>query len=151
MGPTYFFVNSIGNITGKPYGSSTLPHPKIDLMKVVRKASGSEIGWRSPPPVAAHPIQPVPSRYQGVYPVKFNQDRQQSRQAENQFGPRPRPIAVEWYVWPGRWNWQPPLLRSLTSSSPVTSTSSTGWPSPFSSLIAILSSNLTAEDLHWAE
>lgn len=96
-GAPYFSVNSAGNIAVKPYGSSTLPHQEIDLMKVVKKASdpksGGGLGLPLPliirfPDVLKNRLESLQSafdfaiqsngyasRYQGVYPVKCNQDR----------------------------------------------------------------------------
>ncbi|KAK6120945.1 hypothetical protein DH2020_045314 [Rehmannia glutinosa] len=58
-GAPYFTVNSNGNVSVRPYGVDTLAHQEIDLLKVVKKASD--------PGYDAH--------YQGVYPVKCNQDK----------------------------------------------------------------------------
>ncbi|KAG0460360.1 hypothetical protein HPP92_020248 [Vanilla planifolia] len=38
-GAPYFVINAKGNISVRPFGSATLPHQEIDLMKVVKKAS----------------------------------------------------------------------------------------------------------------
>uniref|UniRef100_A0A1D1XCU5 Arginine decarboxylase n=1 Tax=Anthurium amnicola TaxID=1678845 RepID=A0A1D1XCU5_9ARAE len=96
-GAPYFSVNDSGNISVRPYGSDTLPHQEIDLMKVVGKASGPKaaggLGLQLPlivrfPDVLRHRLHSLQaafdyairscgygSHYQGVYPVKCNQDR----------------------------------------------------------------------------
>ncbi|KAG1360570.1 Arginine decarboxylase [Cocos nucifera] len=96
-GAPYFSVNAAGNIAVRPYGAATLPHQEIDLMKVVRKASDSKsaggLGLQLPlivrlPNVLRHRLESLHSafdfairstgygaHYQGVYPVKCNQDR----------------------------------------------------------------------------
>ncbi|KAF8410494.1 hypothetical protein HHK36_003022 [Tetracentron sinense] len=96
-GPPYFSVNSSGNISVRPYGSETLPHQEIDLMKVVTKVSESKssggLGLQLPlivrlPDVLKNRLESLQaafdasirsqgyeSHYQGVYPVKCNQDR----------------------------------------------------------------------------
>ncbi|KAG6605039.1 hypothetical protein SDJN03_02356, partial [Cucurbita argyrosperma subsp. sororia] len=38
-GAPYFSVNGTGNMTVRPYGTATLPHQEIDLLKIVKKAS----------------------------------------------------------------------------------------------------------------
>ncbi|XP_017697842.2 LOW QUALITY PROTEIN: arginine decarboxylase-like [Phoenix dactylifera] len=96
-GAPYFTVNAAGNIAVRPYGPVTLPHQEIDLMKVVRKASDPKsaggLGLQLPlivrlPDVLRHRLESLHSafdfairssgygaHYQGVYPVKCNQDR----------------------------------------------------------------------------
>nr|AAB60880.1 arginine decarboxylase [Dianthus caryophyllus] len=96
-GPPYFAVNSSGNVTVKPFGDATLPHQEIDLLKVVKKVSdpksSSGLGLHLPviirfPDVLKHRLESLQSafdfavrthgygsHYQGVYPVKCNQDR----------------------------------------------------------------------------
>ncbi|XP_068646718.1 arginine decarboxylase-like [Aristolochia californica] len=96
-GAPYFSVNAAGNISIRPHGADTLPHQEIDLMKVVKKASDPKtengLGLRLPlivrlPDVLRsrlHSLQSAfdcairshgyDSHYQGVYPVKCNQDR----------------------------------------------------------------------------
>lgn len=96
-GAPYFAVNASGNISVRPHGSETLPHQEIDLMKVVKKASGSKsaggLGLQLPlivrfPEVLRNRLHSLQgafdsailsygydSHYQGVYPVKCNQDR----------------------------------------------------------------------------
>ncbi|XP_074572351.1 arginine decarboxylase-like [Curcuma longa] len=96
-GVPYFCINSAGDVAVRPYGTATLPHQEIDLMKVVRKASDPKfsggLGLRLPllvrfPDVLKHRLESLHSafefaihsngygsRYQGVYPVKCNQDR----------------------------------------------------------------------------
>ncbi|KAG8500309.1 hypothetical protein CXB51_004368 [Gossypium anomalum] len=96
-GAPYFAVNDSGNITVRPHGSSTLSHQEIDLLKVVKKVSDPKsvggLGLQMPlivrfPDVlknrleslqsafvSAIQTQGYESRYQGVYPVKCNQDR----------------------------------------------------------------------------
>ncbi|XP_008805579.2 arginine decarboxylase-like [Phoenix dactylifera] len=96
-GAPYFSVNAAGNIAVRPHGATTLPHQEIDLMKAVRKAVDQKpaggLGLRLPllvrfPDVLRHRLESLHaafdlavrsngygSRYQGVYPVKCNQDR----------------------------------------------------------------------------
>ncbi|CAL9769897.1 unnamed protein product [Musa acuminata subsp. burmannicoides] len=96
-GAPYFCVNSDGDIAVRPHGAATLAHQEIDLMKVVKKAtdpkSAGGLGLRLPllvrlPDVLKHRLESLQqafdfairsnvygSRYQGVYPVKCNQDR----------------------------------------------------------------------------
>ncbi|KAJ4966817.1 hypothetical protein NE237_018666 [Protea cynaroides] len=96
-GPPYFAVNSSGNIVVRPYGADTLPHQEIDLMKVVKKVSEQKsaggLGLQFPliirfPDVLKNRLESLQSafdyaihsqgyesHYQGVYPVKCNQDR----------------------------------------------------------------------------
>ncbi|XP_043709083.1 arginine decarboxylase-like [Telopea speciosissima] len=96
-GPPYFSVNSFGDIAVRPYGSDTLPHQEIDLMKVVKKVSEPKsaggLGLQFPlivrfPDVLKNRLESLQSafdyaihsqcyesHYQGVYPVKCNQDR----------------------------------------------------------------------------
>ncbi|XP_058098761.1 arginine decarboxylase [Magnolia sinica] len=96
-GAPYFSVNSSGNISVRPFGAATLPHQEIDLMKVVRKVFDSKpsggLGIPLPliirfPDVLRHRLESLQSafesairsqgyesHYQGVYPVKCNQDR----------------------------------------------------------------------------
>lgn len=96
-GAPYFTVNSSGNISIRPFGSATLPYQEIDLMKVVKKASDPKssggLGLQLPiiirfPDVLKNRLQSLhsafhfaihsngyDSHYQGVYPVKCNQDR----------------------------------------------------------------------------
>lgn len=96
-GQPYFSVNSAGNISAKPCGFASLPHQEIDLMKVVKKAIESKskggLGLQMPvilrfPDILKHRLESLQSafdfaiqttgynsRYQGVYPVKCNQDR----------------------------------------------------------------------------
>ncbi|KAF5180122.1 Arginine decarboxylase [Thalictrum thalictroides] len=96
-GAPYFSVNSTGNISVHPHGLNTLPHQEIDLMKVVKKVSEpkSTGGLGLPLPLivrlpdvlknrleslqyafdSAIKSQGYDSHYQGVYPVKCNQDR----------------------------------------------------------------------------
>ncbi|KAI3774117.1 hypothetical protein L1987_48661 [Smallanthus sonchifolius] len=91
-GAPYFSVNSSGNVAVRPHGSATMDHQEIDLLKVVNKASG---GLHLPLPLiirfpdvlknrlesiqsafnSAVESQGYGSNYQGVYPVKCNQDR----------------------------------------------------------------------------
>ncbi|KAF8081952.1 hypothetical protein N665_0855s0007 [Sinapis alba] len=96
-GAPYFTANSSGNISVRPHGSDTLPHQHIDLLKVVNnvtcpKPSGG-LGLQFPlivrfPDVLKNRVeclqsafdfavksQGYGSHYQGVYPVKCNQDR----------------------------------------------------------------------------
>ncbi|KAF8405334.1 hypothetical protein HHK36_010238 [Tetracentron sinense] len=96
-GAPYFSVNSSGNISVRPYGSETLPHQEIDLMKIVKKVSQPKsnggLGLQLPlivrlPDVLKNRLESLQSafdfairsqgyesHYQGVYPVKCNQDR----------------------------------------------------------------------------
>ncbi|CAH8380095.1 unnamed protein product [Eruca vesicaria subsp. sativa] len=96
-GAPYFAANSSGNISVSPHGSNTLPHQDIDLMNVVKsvtdpKSSGG-LALQFPlivrfPDVLKHRVeclnsafdfavksQEYGSHYQGVFPVKCNQDR----------------------------------------------------------------------------
>ncbi|KAE9620346.1 hypothetical protein Lal_00019413 [Lupinus albus] len=97
-GAPYFAVNSSsGNITVRPHGSDTMPHQEIDLIKIVKKASDPKslggLGLPLPlivrfPDVLKNRVECLQSafnyaiesrgyesHYQGVYPVKCNQDR----------------------------------------------------------------------------
>ncbi|KAI5673234.1 hypothetical protein M9H77_13598 [Catharanthus roseus] len=96
-GAPYFTVNSTGNISVRSYGNDTLPHQEIDLLKVVKKASDPKstggLGLQLPlivrfPDVLRNRLESLQSafdlavqsqgydaHYQGVYPVKCNQDR----------------------------------------------------------------------------
>ncbi|XP_078440043.1 arginine decarboxylase-like [Wolffia australiana] len=96
-GAPYFSVNKSGHISVRPHGDETLPHQEIDLMKVVQKASGGKpgggLGLQLPlivrfPDLLRNRLRSLQSafdaairsngygsRYQGVYPVKCNQDR----------------------------------------------------------------------------
>ncbi|KAG2243026.1 hypothetical protein Bca4012_022101 [Brassica carinata] len=96
-GAPYFTANSSGNISVRPHGSDTLPHQDIDLLKVVKNATDSipsgGLGLQFPlivrfPDVLKNRLeclqsafdlavksQGYGSHYQGVYPVKCNQDR----------------------------------------------------------------------------
>ncbi|MFS7889373.1 putative arginine decarboxylase, Arginine 2-monooxygenase [Helianthus anomalus] len=96
-GAPYFAVNSSGNVTVRPHGSSTMDHQEIDLLKVVKKATDSKsvggLDLKLPliirfPDVLKNRLECLQtafnyavkslsytSHYQGVYPVKCNQDR----------------------------------------------------------------------------
>ncbi|KAJ3673228.1 hypothetical protein LUZ60_006602 [Juncus effusus] len=96
-GAPYFHINKPGNISVRPHGTSTLPHEEIELIKVVQEATGSKasggVGLQMPliirfPEVLKHRLESLngafefaiqdneyESHYQGVYPVKCNQDR----------------------------------------------------------------------------
>ncbi|GAB2291748.1 Arginine decarboxylase 1A, chloroplastic [Dionaea muscipula] len=96
-GQPYFSVNSSGDISIRPYGDGTLPHQEIDLMKVVKKVSDPKsvggLGLPLPlivrfPDILKNRLESLQSafefavdsqcydsHYQGVYPVKCNQDR----------------------------------------------------------------------------
>lgn len=96
-GLPYFVVNSSGNVSIKPFGDATLPHQEIDLLKVVKRVSGPKstggLGLNLPlivrfPDVLKNRLESLQaafehavefhgygSHYQGVYPVKCNQDR----------------------------------------------------------------------------
>ncbi|KAJ8767172.1 hypothetical protein K2173_013569 [Erythroxylum novogranatense] len=96
-GVPYFAVNSSGNVTVRPHGVDTLVHQEIDLLKVVKKASDPKstggLGLQLPliirfPDVLKNRLECLQSafdfaiqsrsyeaHYQGVYPVKCNQDR----------------------------------------------------------------------------
>ncbi|KAJ6806224.1 putative arginine decarboxylase 1 [Iris pallida] len=91
-GTPYFSVNSSGNISVRPFGTGSLPHQEIDLMKVLGKAK-DDLNLQLPllvrfPDILKnrlHSLQSAfdlaiqsnayDSHYQGVYPVKCNQDR----------------------------------------------------------------------------
>ncbi|XP_022763142.1 arginine decarboxylase-like [Durio zibethinus] len=96
-GAPYFSVNNSGNITVRPYGTDTLAHQEIDLLKIVKKVSDPKsvggLGLQLPlivrlPDVLKNRLESLQSafefaiqaqgyesHYQGVYPVKCNQDR----------------------------------------------------------------------------
>ncbi|KAL4318702.1 hypothetical protein GQ457_18G017460 [Hibiscus cannabinus] len=96
-GAPYFSVNDSGNITVRPYGTDTLAHQEIDLLKIVKKVSDPKsvggLGLQFPlivrvPDVLKNRLESLnsafesaiqnqgyESHYQGVYPVKCNQDR----------------------------------------------------------------------------
>ncbi|KAL9686301.1 hypothetical protein QQ045_023757 [Rhodiola kirilowii] len=96
-GAPYFSVNSSGNISVHPHGNDTLPFQEIDLLKVVKKATDPKavggLGLQLPlivrfPDVLKNRLESLQlafeyavksleydSHYQGVYPVKCNQDR----------------------------------------------------------------------------
>lgn len=96
-GAPYFSVNSSGNISVRPHGPATLAHQEIDLMKIVRKVSDPKstggLGLQLPlivrlPDVLKNRLESLQAafdfavqsqgyeaHYQGVYPVKCNQDR----------------------------------------------------------------------------
>ncbi|KAM3695450.1 hypothetical protein ACJW31_07G132600 [Castanea mollissima] len=96
-GAPYFAVNGSGNISVRPYGASTLPHQEIDLLKIVKKVSDPKssggLGLQLPlivrlPDVLKNRLESLQAafdyavqsqgyeaHYQGVYPVKCNQDR----------------------------------------------------------------------------
>ncbi|KAE9447253.1 hypothetical protein C3L33_20771, partial [Rhododendron williamsianum] len=96
-GAPYFAVNNSGDISVRPYGTATLPHQEIDLLKVVKKASDPDssggLGLQLPllvrfPDILKNRLESLQSafdlaiqsqgydsHYQGVYPVKCNQDR----------------------------------------------------------------------------
>nr|XP_043631052.1 arginine decarboxylase-like [Erigeron canadensis] len=96
-GMPYFAVNSSGNITVRPHGDRTIHGQEIDLLKVVKKASDPKsaggLDLRLPlivrfPDVLKDRLECLQtafnyavkssgfgSHYQGVYPVKCNQDR----------------------------------------------------------------------------
>ncbi|GMJ03560.1 arginine decarboxylase 2 [Hibiscus trionum] len=96
-GVPYFSVNDSGNIAVRPHGVSTSAHQEIDLLKVVKKVSDPKsvggLGLQVPLIVrfpdmlknrleslqsafeSAVQAQGYGSHYQGVYPVKCNQDR----------------------------------------------------------------------------
>lgn len=96
-GAPYFTVNAAGNMSVRSFGSATLPYQEIDLMKVVKKASDPKslggLGLQLPiiirfPDVLKNRLESLhsafhfaiqsngfDSHYQGVYPVKCNQDR----------------------------------------------------------------------------
>ncbi|OWM83913.1 arginine decarboxylase [Punica granatum] len=96
-GDPYFSVNSSGNISVRPHGVETLPHQEIDVLKIVKKASDPKsaggLGLQLPlivrlPDVLKNRLESLQSafnfaigsqdyeaHYQGVYPVKCNQDR----------------------------------------------------------------------------
>ncbi|KAJ4870325.1 Arginine decarboxylase 2 [Raphanus sativus] len=96
-GAPYFAANSSGNISVRPHGSNTLPHQDIDLLKLVKKVTDPKqtggLGLQLPviirfPDVLQNRLESLQSafdfaiqsqgyesHYQGVYPVKCNQDR----------------------------------------------------------------------------
>jgi arginine decarboxylase len=96
-GAPYFFVNDDGDIAVRPHGAATLRGQEINLAKVVARAAGSlaggGLGLPLPllvrfPDVLRHRVETLNAafnyavastgyggRYQGVYPVKCNQDR----------------------------------------------------------------------------
>ncbi|CAB4290022.1 unnamed protein product [Prunus armeniaca] len=96
-GGPYFTVNSSGNVAVRPHGSATLPHQEIDLLKIVKKVSDPKpdcgLGLQLPlivrlPDVLKNRLESLQgafdlaiqshdygSHYQGVFPVKCNQDR----------------------------------------------------------------------------
>lgn len=96
-GLPYFAVNDAGNVTVRPHGSATMAHQEIDLQKVVKKVSDPKsvggLGLQLPllvrfPDVLKDRLESLQSafdcainsqgyesHYQGVYPVKCNQDR----------------------------------------------------------------------------
>lgn len=96
-GAPYFTINSSGDVSVRPHGTDTLPHQEIDLLKVVKKASdpiiSGGLGLQLPlvvrfPDVLKNRLESLQSvfdyavqsqgyeaHYQGVYPVKCNQDR----------------------------------------------------------------------------
>ncbi|KAK7310591.1 hypothetical protein RJT34_08186 [Clitoria ternatea] len=96
-GGSYFSVNSAGNISVRPHGSDTLSHQEMDLLKIVKKASDPKscggLGLQFPlivrfPDVLKNRLESLQSafdyaiqsegydsHYQGVFPVKCNQDR----------------------------------------------------------------------------
>lgn len=93
----YFGVNTAGDISVRPHGSATMSHQEIDLLKVVKKASDPKccggLGLQLPllvrfPDVLKDRLESLhaafdgavqlhgyENHYQGVYPVKCNQDR----------------------------------------------------------------------------
>uniref|UniRef100_A0A0C9RFY5 Arginine decarboxylase n=1 Tax=Wollemia nobilis TaxID=56998 RepID=A0A0C9RFY5_9CONI len=96
-GAPYFVVNENGNMAVRPHGSLTLPSEEIDIMKVIKKVvepkSAGGLGMCAPlmirfPDVLKHRLEALQSafdsaigmhmyesHFQGVYPVKCNQDR----------------------------------------------------------------------------
>lgn len=96
-GGPYFTVNTAGNISVRSHGVETLSHQEIDLLKIVKKASDPKsvggLGLQLPlivrfPDVLKNRLESLQSafeyaiqsegyesHYQGVYPVKCNQDR----------------------------------------------------------------------------
>ncbi|CAI0375052.1 unnamed protein product [Linum tenue] len=96
-GAPYFAVNDSGNISVRPHGGDTLPHQEIDLLKIVKKVSDPKsvggLGLPLPliirlPDVLKNRLESLQSafdfaiqsqgydaHYQGVYPVKCNQER----------------------------------------------------------------------------
>lgn len=96
-GAPYFTVNSNGDVSVRPHGVNTLAHQEIDLLKVVKKASDPKslggLGLQLPlivrfPDILKNRLESLQSafdfaiqsqgyeaHYQGVYPVKCNQDK----------------------------------------------------------------------------
>ncbi|VFQ65854.1 unnamed protein product [Cuscuta campestris] len=90
-GAPYLTVNSSGSICVRPHGTDTVSHQEIDLLEVLNKVS--DLGLPLPVTVrfpdvlknrleslqsafdAAVHSQGYTSHYQGVYPVKCNQDK----------------------------------------------------------------------------
>ncbi|VFQ78372.1 unnamed protein product [Cuscuta campestris] len=90
-GAPYLTVNSSGSICVRPHGTDTVSHREIDLLEVLNKVS--DLGLPLPVTVrfpdvlknrleslqsafdAAVHSQGYTSHYQGVYPVKCNQDK----------------------------------------------------------------------------
>ncbi|KAK1437886.1 hypothetical protein QVD17_03686 [Tagetes erecta] len=94
-GAPYFSVNSSGNVTVRPHGDRTLEHQEIDLILAVNKSLSlkTNVHVQLPliirfPDVLKNRLECLQSafnyavksecytsHYQGVYPVKCNQDR----------------------------------------------------------------------------
>ncbi|XP_075488983.1 arginine decarboxylase-like [Primulina tabacum] len=96
-GAPYFTVNANGNVSVRPHGVNSLAHQEIDLLKVVKKASDPKksggLGLQLPlvvrfPDVLKNRLESLQAsfdvaiqsqgyeaHYQGVYPVKCNQDK----------------------------------------------------------------------------
>nr|GMC78289.1 arginine decarboxylase-like [Ipomoea batatas] len=96
-GAPYIAVNSSGNISVRPHGTDTQPNQEIDLLKVLKKVSDPKSmgGLELPLPLVIRFPDVLKNRleslqfafnyavqslgygahYQGVYPVKCNQDR----------------------------------------------------------------------------
>lgn len=96
-GAPYFFVNAVGHMGIRPMGNNTKPHEEMDIMRIVQHITESRIlgDLALPTPIIlrfpdvlrdrlanlqlsfdraihAHHYQ---GRFQGVFPVKCNQDR----------------------------------------------------------------------------
>ncbi|XP_031378176.1 arginine decarboxylase-like [Punica granatum] len=96
-GPPYFSVSSSGNISILPHGKETMPSQEIDLLEITKKVtepvSSGGLGLCPPfivrfPEMLKHRLESLQSAfdsaiasqvygatYQGVFPVKCNQDR----------------------------------------------------------------------------
>eukprot|EP00249_Psilotum_nudum_P008860 c21558_g2_i1 orf=57-2162(+) len=93
-GAPYFFINERGNVAVRPHGKETIPNEEIDLLAVVQKVVESKGMGISLPFIIRFPdilrdrlqvlqaafenatrVHNYQERFQGVFPVKCNQDR----------------------------------------------------------------------------